>query len=76
MSNLNPNRLYVEAQSGIACLTHALDQRMEALRSEDEAGFEIPANMIIMVGLIAVAIVFVAAVKPFVEKAIAEMKMP
>lgn len=76
MSNLTPARLYVEAQTGLASLTHALDQRLQALRSEDEAGFEIPASMIIMVGLIALAIALVAALKAFGVSAIANIKLP
>lgn len=76
MSDLTPTRLYVEAQTGLASLTHALDQRLQALRSEDEAGFEIPASMIIMVGLIAVAIALVAALKAFGVKAVGELKLP
>ncbi|MDN5562568.1 MAG: hypothetical protein L0G49_02135 [Luteococcus sp.] len=76
MSNLTPTRLYVEAQNGLASMTHALNQRVQSLRSEDEAGFEIPASMIIMVGLIALAIALVAALKAFGVQAVGQLKLP
>lgn len=76
MSNLTPTRLYVEAQTTLACFTNQLQKRWDELQQRDEDGWEIPANTIIMVGLIAAGLLIVAGVATLVKSGVAKMQMP
>lgn len=73
--SITPTRLYVEAQLGALSLRENAAARLEQLRTEED-GFEIPASMIIMVGLIALGIALVAALTDFGQQAIAKLQLP
>lgn len=73
--NITPIRLYVEAQLGALSLREKAAARLEQLRTEED-GFEIPASMIIMVGLIALGIALVAALTDFGQQAIGKLQLP
>lgn len=76
MSALTPDRLYVEAQMTLASYRTKLEARWAELNKNDEDGIEIPANMIIMVGLIALAVALVAKLTPFGQAAMSKLEMP
>ncbi len=74
MSNLTPARLYVEAQSTVSCALSLLQERIVELRDNDEAGSDIPAQMILMVGFAAVALALIVWVTGFGQQAISKIK--
>lgn len=73
--SITPTRVYVEAQLGALSLRENAAARLEQLRKEED-GFEIPASMVIMVGLMALGIALVAALTDFGQQAIAKLQLP